>query len=116
MTHQHNDETSAPETPTFTSGAEVLSKINSIDYSLWQYTQDSHKAWHIGPMAQDFRKTFGIGHYDPEAADGWEYIESVDHIGVHGVAIQQLHEQIEKASQKVDELENRIQQIEKEKP
>lgn len=107
------EDPSAQDAPPLTSGDQVLTKLVELDYCTWQYTEDPSGAWHLGPMAQDFREAFGLGHHDPQLADGWEYILPVDHLGVHGVAIQQLHRMLMTTRGQVSRLQARIDELEK---
>ena len=82
---------------------EVLDKVARLPISEWQYKgreqQSSDGARHIGPMAQDFREAFALGHDD-------KHITSVDADGVALAAIQGL-------KQEADQKDERIQQLEK---
>lgn len=90
------------------SGREILARLVALEHCTWRYRDDPSDAWHLGPMAQDFRASFGLGHFDPDIAGGREYIETVDHLGVHGVAIQQLHRMVVNAHERIEALEQRL--------
>jgi len=59
----------------------VLSKLAKLPITSWQYKTDDVR--HIGPMAQDFNKAFGVGP-DPK------HIAIVDGIGVNLAATKAL--------------------------
>jgi len=69
---------------------DLLDGVRRIDVSKWRYT--GFTGDHIGPMAQDFKKEFGVG-------DG-HVIMTIDALGVLYGAVQAL-------AQRVDELEGR---------
>jgi hypothetical protein len=65
----------------------VLDKVAALPISEWNYKQDM-AARHVGPMAQDFRAAFGLGHDD-------KGIATVDADGVALAAIQGLNQKLE---------------------
>ena len=80
---------------------EVLAKVARLPISEWQYKSQAD-ARHIGPMAQDFREAFSLGHDE-------KHITSVDADGVALAAIQGLNEKLEEQTRVKDA---RIQQLE----
>ena len=66
-------------------GREVLERLAGMPISSWSYKADDVSVRHIGPMAQDFRATFGVGHDD-------KTIHVVDASGVALAAIQGLYQ------------------------
>ena len=46
------------------NGAEVLTKINQLPISQWNYKREGVGVKHIGPMAQDFYNLFACGSDD----------------------------------------------------
>ncbi|MFJ4702965.1 tail fiber domain-containing protein [Streptomyces sp. NPDC088768] len=40
---------------------ELLARVAVLPISTWRYTSDSRRVKHIGPMAQDMQRIFGIG-------------------------------------------------------
>jgi hypothetical protein len=80
--------------------AEILKKVGALPISTWSYTSEPAEIRHLGPMAQDFRASFGLGNDDRS-------YHSVDAHGVALAAIQAL-ERI------VAEQEKRIQRLERE--
>src|SRR4029079_9793366 len=63
---------------------DVLQKLVSLPVSTWSYTAQGTGVKHLGPTAQDFRATFGLGEDDTT-------ISVVDEQGVALAAIQGLH-------------------------
>jgi hypothetical protein len=43
------------------SGEDVLSRLRQVPFTRWSYKADAAGVRHLGPMAQDFRKAFGLG-------------------------------------------------------
>ena len=66
---------------------EVLRRVASLPITTWSYRQEDPSVRHMGPMAQDFRATFGLGPSD-------RHISPVDGDGVALAAIQALHEDV----------------------
>lgn len=73
-------------------GEEMLKKIAALPISSWTYVEAGKPTRHIGPMAQDFAASFGVGASD-------RYIGSVDAIGVALAAIQALTAGLEERDQ-----------------
>jgi len=86
-------------------GREILNKLNSIPISQWNYKTQDPFIEHIGPMAQDFQKTFGLGEDDKS-------INSIDSDGVALAAIQGLYDIVKEKNKKIAEQESRIGQLE----
>lgn len=83
---------------------EVLDKVARLPISEWQYKTQSD-ARHIGPMAQDFRAAFSLGHDE-------KHITSVDADGVALAAIQGLNEVVREQRAAIEKLEARNQELE----
>src|SRR5262249_28108153 len=66
---------------------EILSKVLSLPVTQWNY-KDNPGCRHIGPVAQDFRKAFGLGFDD-------KFIATVDTEGVAFAAIKGLNQKVE---------------------
>jgi hypothetical protein len=76
----------------------VLSKVIALPIAYWNYKKDENKQRHIGPMAQDFRRLFGLGNDD-------KTIASMDRSGVALAAIQGLNQKLtEQIKQKDNEI------------
>jgi hypothetical protein len=66
-------------------GQAILQQVAALPISLWNYKTQSASIRHIGPMAQDFYTTFGLGTDD-------RYISTVDIEGVTLAAIQGVNQ------------------------
>ncbi len=75
----------------------VLSKVLAMPITSWAYKTD-HKTRHIGPMAQDFHKAFGLGGSEKSIA-------TVDADGVALAAIQGLHQIVKDKQSRIEVLE-----------
>jgi hypothetical protein len=69
------------------NGPELLEKLVALPISAWNYEFDDASIRHLGPMAQDFFATFGLGGDD-------KTISMVDANGVVMVAIQALYRRV----------------------
>jgi hypothetical protein len=83
---------------------EVLRKVASLPTQGWSYKSDQTHARHIGPMAQDFFATFGLGMDN-------KHISLVDEGGIALTAIQGLNQKLESV---VKAQADRIAELEKE--
>jgi hypothetical protein len=81
----------------------VLEKLVALPVSTWNYKREDASIKHLGPMAQDFKATFGLGEDDKS-------IGTVDADGVSMAAIQGLNQKLE---EQLAEKEVRIRQLEK---
>jgi len=86
------------------STSEVLKKIMHLPISEWQYKGQDIR--HLGPMAQDFYKAFGLG-------QGETTIATVDADGVSLAAIKALAEENQNISKNLDKLKLENQQLKK---
>jgi len=84
---------------------EVLNRLAEVPISQWSYKTQDPSIEHIGPMAQDFYKAFGLGQDDKS-------INSLDADGVALAAIQGLHEMLREKDEKISTLEARIAALE----
>jgi hypothetical protein len=83
---------------------EILDKVAALPVSSWRYKSQNASVRHIGPMAQDFKATFGVGETDTG-------ITTVDADGVALAAIQGLNLKVEERGK---ELEARSRKLEAE--
>jgi hypothetical protein len=79
-------------------GEDLLKKISQLDITKWNYKGDSETE-HIGPTAQDFQETFGVG------SDG-KSISTIDPSGIALAAIKELNKQNRELLQQSLELAN----------
>ncbi len=91
---------------------QVLEKVAVMPLYSWRYISEVSGALHVGPTAQDFRTSFGLG-------DSERHITSIDIDGVALAAIQGLHREsrrkdAELAAQRalIDGLEARLRVLE----
>jgi len=81
-------------------GQEILAKLATLPVSTWTYTDDTSRARHVGPMAQDFHALFGLGATETG-------ISTLDTSGVALAAIQALVAQNEGLRARIEILEQR---------
>lgn len=75
----------------------ILNKISELNITSWNYKTQDASIRHIGPMAQDFYKTFHFGESDTT-------ITTVDMDGISLIAIQALAKKTDELKQKADEV------------
>lgn len=87
---------------------EVLNKLASLPVTQWRYRSEDKSVRHIGPVAEEFQETFGLG-------DG-KTISTVDASGIAFAAIQGLNEKLAASNSELEskilEQEKRILQLE----
>jgi hypothetical protein len=88
------------------NGSEILSAISKLAISKWNYKSQNASEQHIGPMAQDFYKLFGLG------GDDDKHISAIDSAGISLAAIQALYDLNMKKDKQIEELSNRISDLE----
>jgi hypothetical protein len=81
------------------NGRDVLAKLIAMPVSIWNYKVDDASIRHIGPTAQDFYSTFGVGSDDT-------HIAALDTNGVALAAIQGLYQENQDLKAQVDALKN----------
>ncbi len=82
----------------------ILEKIDQLPVSRWSYKAQDESIEHIGPMAQDFYKLFNIGEDD-------RHISTLDPSGVALAGIKELIDMIENQNIRIEELENKITEL-----
>ncbi|MCJ0903649.1 tail fiber domain-containing protein [Rhodococcus sp. ARC_M6] len=75
------------EAPAPTSAEDVLERLCTLHISTWTYGFDHESVRHLGPMAQDFAATFGLGSNNRQIA-------VVDANGVCMASIQALQRRL----------------------
>jgi len=83
----------------------ILEGVETLPITSWSYIADEGTARHIGPMAQDFNRIFGVG-----GDEG--YISAVDGNGVALASIKALKAITEAQSAQIAALESRLAEIE----
>ncbi len=76
----------------------VLQGVVGLPISTWSYIADDDGTVHLGPMAQDFYRTFGLG-------PGETTISMVDTDGVALASVQALHARAQAAQARIAALE-----------
>jgi hypothetical protein len=97
-------------------GRAVLEKLGELPISTWTYRSDPADVRHMGPMAQDFHRLFGLGDTD-------KAYHPIDAHGVALAAIQALRELADEQQRRIDSLERenrdlarRLRAVEKNRP
>jgi trimeric autotransporter adhesin len=85
---------------------DILRKVVSLPLSTWSYFAEDAKIRHIGPMAQDFWKAFGLGYDDKTMTD-------IDARGVTLAAIQGLDQIVKDRDVEIAQLKSRLAAIER---
>ena len=79
--------------------SQVLAGVVGLPLTAWSYKGEAVR--HLGPMAQDFFATFGLG------ADDW-HIHVVDASGVALAALQGLHAVVQAQAARLAALEREL--------
>lgn len=86
---------------------DLLEKLEAIPIETWNYKSQDRSIRHIGPMAQDFHKAFGVGEDN-------KHISTIDAEGVALAAIQGLYQVIKEKDAEIAGLKSRIGGLETE--
>lgn len=87
------------------AGDQVLAKLAELPLWTWNYLSANETDRHIGPVAEDFYRTFGFGTSERSLSPS-------DVAGVALAASQALQQEIEERDQRIEELEARLARIE----
>jgi len=87
-------------------GEELLEKIEELPITQWNYKNEDESITHIGPTAQDFQKTFGVGSNE-------KAISTIDPSGIALAAIKELIKQNQELIKANEELNKRVKALEK---
>jgi hypothetical protein len=87
------------------NGEELLDKIAELPITKWNYKGDT-KTEHIGPTAQDFQETFGVG------SDG-KSISTIDPSGIALAGIKELSKQNRELQQQNRDLQKQNAELKK---
>jgi len=85
-------------------GAEIIGKIAQLPISRWSYKTEAPGIEHIGPMAQDFYRLFGLGGDD-------KHISELDPAGVALAGVQELIKQVEELKKENAEIKAELARI-----
>jgi hypothetical protein len=83
---------------------ETLRKLAALPVTAWSYKHDPNRRY-IGPMAQDFHATFGLGHDE-------KHISTIDTDGVTLSAIKGLAQELEEQNALLAEREAKLHLLE----
>lgn len=90
---------------------EILEKVKKINIYTWNYKTQDKSIRHMGPLAQEFHRYFGLGENNVS-------ISTVDIDGVNMAAIKALalkHKELEAKTQELDEALNKLEAMKKER-
>ncbi len=87
-------------------GGELLEKVAVLPVTMWNYKRESDDVKHIGPVAQDFRATFGVGDDD-------RTIAAMDAAGISLASVKELYRRACAQEQEITRLRARIKELEK---
>jgi hypothetical protein len=76
----------------------VLERVSRMPITTWSYRSDDPSVRHMGMMAQDFQREFGLGSSD-------KAFNPVDAHGVEMAAIQALYERMKAQDERIERLE-----------
>lgn len=82
-------------------GFAILDRVATLPISCWRYRWEDAHVRHLGPMAQDWAATFGLGSDDTR-------IPVVDASGVALLSIQALHRLVGELRAEVADLSARV--------
>ncbi|WP_233533228.1 tail fiber domain-containing protein [Antrihabitans sp. YC2-6] len=83
--------------PVPTGANDVLERLAGLPVSAWTYGFEDPSVRHLGPMAQDFAETFGLGS-SPKA------ISVIDANGVCMASIQALYRRLVEVEEQLEQL------------
>ena len=83
---------------------DLLEKVAALPISVWRYTNEASGTRHVGPTAQDFQATFGLGTDDKS-------IGTLDADGVALAAIQGLNQKVNEKDARIDALEQELSRL-----
>ncbi|OGE24972.1 hypothetical protein A3C26_00515 [Candidatus Daviesbacteria bacterium RIFCSPHIGHO2_02_FULL_39_12] len=86
------------------SSQEILSKINQLNLTSWNYINEGPNVKHIGPVAEQFYSVFGLGNDN-------KHIAALDTSGVALAGIQGLSQDISKLKSQMSNLELNISNL-----
>jgi len=84
----------------------ILQRLAAVPIATWNYKTQSPSIRHIGPVAQDFYATFGVGEDN-------RHINTVDADGVALAAIKGLYEELQTEKARNAALERRLTELER---
>jgi len=97
------------------NGNDVLSKLRGIDVSTWNYIAEGRQVRHMGPMAEDFFKGFGLGTGNTSIGVqdlAGVSLSAIKELDKRTVEVDQLREQVNQLRQANGDLERRLATLE----
>jgi hypothetical protein len=88
------------------SGDNVLAQLRELPIATWTYKNDESGATHLGPMAQDFHKAFGLGEDN-------RHVAPLDVAGVALAAVKELEAKVQAKDAQLAERDAQIADLEK---
>lgn len=85
----------------------ILEKLCKLPIEKWNYRSQNSSIHHLGPMAQDFYSSFGLGEDE-------RHISSVDADGIALAAIQGLNKIVQEKQHRIDAQQQQIKNLENE--
>lgn len=82
----------------------LLQKIAALDITEWNFKYENADVRHIGPMAQDFHKVFGLGERE-------DRIAPLDTSGVALAAVQGLQHELADRDRRIADLEAKLDRL-----
>lgn len=89
-------------------GGELLERVAALPVTMWNYKRESDDVKHIGPVAQDFHATFGVGDDD-------RTIAAMDAAGISLASVQELYKRTQEQEKEIARLRARIGELEKDR-
>jgi hypothetical protein len=86
-------------------GADLLARLAELPILAWSFKADGAGVRHLGPMAQDFYRLFGLGKDE-------RHIAPLDASGIALAAIQELHRQVRDKDAALEELRRQNARLE----
>ena len=84
----------------------ILEKLSALPISTWNYKWDDPSTRHIGPMAQDFSRIFGVGDH--------RGIHLGDAFGVAYASIQALRRMVRGRDAAIRDLQRELRKLQAE--
>lgn len=85
-------------------GEEVLTRLREVPVSSWNYLTQEEVIRHVGPMAQDFYKAFGLGESDL-------MINTIDIDGINMAGVKALDVRTAAQAQRIATLESEVAEL-----
>jgi hypothetical protein len=88
-------------------GETLLGQIHALDITSWNYITEGPQVRHVGPMAEDFRKTFGLGVNDTSIG-----VQDLAGISLAGVkALEARTAELQAKTAEVERLQSEVERL-----